>query len=135
MKTYTKLVRDKIPEIIEADGKKYEIEIASKEEYFELLKQKLIEETEEFIEAVKKEDDINMVEELGDILMQVLYHTNLGERSGYFSLEEVLETLNKKLRRRHPHVFDGVEAKSIEEVEILWQEIKAKEMRGKNETR
>ena len=106
-----------------------------KEQTHESLLPYLKEETEEFIEAVKKEDDINMVEELGDILMQVLYHTNLGERSGYFSLEEVLETLNKKLRRRHPHVFDGVEAKSIEEVEILWQEIKAKEMREKNETR
>ncbi|SEK98220.1 tetrapyrrole methylase family protein / MazG family protein [Carnobacterium iners] len=91
----------------------------------------LKEETAEFIEAIEKEDDINMVEELGDILMQVLYHTNLGERSGYFSLEEVLETLNKKLRRRHPHVFDEVEAASIEEVEILWQKIKSEEMRRK----
>lgn len=102
-----------------------------KKQTHESLLPYLKEETAEFIEAVKKEDDINMVEELGDILMQVLYHTNLGERSGYFSLEEVLETLNKKLRRRHPHVFDGVEVKNIEEVETLWQEIKAKEMRGK----
>lgn len=89
----------------------------------------LKEETDEFIEAVEKEDSENMVEELGDILMQVLYHTNLGERSGYFSLEEVIETLNKKLRRRHPHVFDGIEATTAEEVDALWQKIKLEEKR------
>lgn len=89
----------------------------------------LKEETDEFIEAVEKEDSENMVEELGDILMQVLYHTNLGERSGYFSLEEVVETLNKKLRRRHPHVFDGIEATTAEEVDALWQKIKLEEKR------
>lgn len=89
----------------------------------------LKEETDEFIEVVEKEDSENMVEELGDILMQVLYHTNLGERSGYFSLEEVVETLNKKLRRRHPHVFDGIEATTAEEVDALWQKIKLEEKR------
>ncbi|WP_034551457.1 MazG nucleotide pyrophosphohydrolase domain-containing protein [Carnobacterium funditum] len=102
-----------------------------KEQTHESLIPYLKEETAEFIKAVEKEDDTNMVEELGDILMQVLYHTNLGEQSGYFSLEEVLETLNEKLRRRHPHVFDEFEATSIEEVETLWQKIKLKEMRGK----
>ncbi len=81
MKTYTKLVRDKIPEIIEADGKKYEIEIASKEEYFELLKQKLIEETEEFME------DENL-EELADI-MEVL-----------FALAEILEYKEEDLFKK-----------------------------------
>ncbi len=102
-----------------------------KEQTHESLIPYLKEETAEFIKAVENEDDANMVEELGDILMQVLYHTNLGEQSGYFSLEEVLETLNKKLRRRHPHVFDGVEAASTQEVESLWQKIKAEEMERK----
>ena len=71
-----------------------------------------------------------MVEELGDLLMQVLYHTNLGEQSGYFSFEEVVETLNKKLRRRHPHVFDGIKAETAEEVDAIWQKIKAEEKRN-----
>lgn len=102
-----------------------------KEQTHESLIPYLKEETAEFIKAVENEDDENMVEELGDILMQVLYHTNLGEQSGYFSLEEVLETLNKKLRRRHPHVFDEVEAASTQEVESLWQKIKAEEMERK----
>jgi tetrapyrrole methylase family protein/MazG family protein len=92
----------------------------------------LKEETQELIEAFEKEDIDNVVEELGDVLMQVLYHTNLGEKSGWFSLEEVLESINRKLRRRHPHVFDGVEAKTVEEVDALWQQIKAEEKRGKD---
>lgn len=87
----------------------------------------LKEETQELIEAFENEDIDNIVEELGDVLMQVLYHTNLAEKTGYFSLEEVLETINKKLRRRHPHVFDGVEANTIEEVDALWQRIKQEE--------
>lgn len=100
-----------------------------KEQTHESLLPYLQEETAEFIEAVEKEDNENMVEELGDILMQVLYHTSFGERSGYFSLEEVLETVNKKLRRRHPHVFDGIKAETVEEVDALWQKIKAEEKR------
>lgn len=89
----------------------------------------LKEETDELIEAFEKEDIDNVIEELGDILLQILYHTNLAEKTGMFSLEEVLETINKKLRRRHPHVFDGVEARTIEEVDELWQKIKKEEKR------
>ncbi len=90
----------------------------------------LEEELSEFKAAVEDDDIDNMVEELGDLLMQVLYHTNLGEQSGYFSFEEVVETLNKKLRRRHPHVFDGVKAETAEEVDAIWQKIKAEEKRN-----
>lgn len=87
----------------------------------------LKEETEELIVAIENEDDENIIEELGDVLMQVVYQAKLGERIGYYNIEDVLATLNKKLRRRHPHVFDGVEANTPEEVDKLWQEIKAKE--------
>ena len=62
--------------------------------------------------------------------MQIVYNTNFGERSGYFSFEEVIETLNKKLRRRHPHVFDDVKAETPEEVDAIWQKIKAEEKRN-----
>lgn len=87
----------------------------------------LKEEVDEFIEAVENDDIDNMIEELGDILMQVVYQTKLGELEGFFAIEDVLETLNKKIRRRHPHVFDGVEAHTAEEVDRLWQQIKEKE--------
>lgn len=86
MKKYNKLVRDKIPEIIEADGKKCEIEIASKQEHYNLLKQKLIEETEEFLE------DENL-DELADI-MEVLFA--LAENLGYKEVELVNERQKKK---------------------------------------
>ncbi|MEC6747896.1 MazG nucleotide pyrophosphohydrolase domain-containing protein [Marinilactibacillus sp. XAAS-LB27] len=87
----------------------------------------LKEETQELIEAYENDDIDNVIEELGDVLMQILYHTNLAENNGMFSLEEVLDGINRKLRRRHPHVFDGVEANTPEEVDALWQEIKKKE--------
>lgn len=101
-----------------------------KEQDHRTLLRYLEEEVSEFRAAVENDDIDNMVEELGDLLMQVLYHTNFGEQSGYFSFEEVIETLNKKLRRRHPHVFDGVKAETVEEVDAIWQKIKAEEKRN-----
>ncbi|WP_027108006.1 MazG nucleotide pyrophosphohydrolase domain-containing protein [Lacticigenium naphthae] len=91
----------------------------------------LLEETQEFKEAVESEDIENMIEELGDILMQVLYHASIGEKTGYFFMEDIIETLNNKLKRRHPHVFDGITATTPEEVDKLWQEIKRKERKEK----
>lgn len=102
-----------------------------KEQNHETLVAYMEEEVLEFKAAVENDDIDNMVEELGDVLMQVLYHTNFGEQTGYFSFEEVIETLNKKLRRRHPHVFDGVKAETPEEVDAIWQKIKAEE-KGNN---
>ncbi|SFK39214.1 tetrapyrrole methylase family protein / MazG family protein [Marinilactibacillus piezotolerans] len=87
----------------------------------------LKEETNELIQAYEQEDMENVIEELGDVLLQILYHTNLAEKTGQFSLEEVLEAINRKLRRRHPHVFDGISAETVEEVNTIWQEIKKKE--------
>lgn len=92
----------------------------------------LKEEIQELIEAFEKDDSDNIIEELGDVLMLILYHTNLAEKSGLFSFEEVLDGINRKLRRRHPHVFDGVEVNTVEEVEALWQNIKEQE-KGNNE--
>lgn len=92
----------------------------------------LKEETQELIEAFEKEDSENIIEELGDVLLQVLYHTNLAEKSGEFSFEDVLEEINLKLKRRHPHVFGEVSAHTIEEVQQLWESIKEEEKRGKD---
>lgn len=87
----------------------------------------LKEEVDELIQAYEQEDVDNIIEELGDVLLQILYHTNLAEKTGQFTLEEVLEGINRKLRRRHPHVFDGVTANTVEEVNTIWQKIKQKE--------
>lgn len=85
------------------------------------------EELDELKEAYTQEDTENIIEELGDLLMQVLYQAKLAETEDLFTFEDVLETINKKLRRRHPHVFDGVSAKTPAEVDALWQEIKKQE--------
>ncbi|GEK91619.1 MazG nucleotide pyrophosphohydrolase domain-containing protein [Alkalibacterium kapii] len=94
----------------------------------------LKEETEELVEAIKKEDNENWMEELGDVLVQLLYQSGIAEKEGLFTFEDVLETANRKIRRRHPHVFDGVKASTPEEVDALWQRIKAEEKRNSNET-
>lgn len=91
----------------------------------------LQEELDELKEAYANDDIDNVVEEIGDLLMQVLYQTAVGEKEELFSLEEVLSVLNRKIRRRHPHVFDGVEANTPEEVDALWQQIKAEERKDK----
>lgn len=88
------------------------------------------EELDELKEAYANDEIDNVVEELGDLLMQVMYQAAVGENEDLFSLEEILTGINKKIRRRHPHVFDGVEANTPEEVDALWQEIKKREKRG-----
>lgn len=92
------------------------------------------EETEELIEAIEREDIDNWMEELGDVLVQILYQTNAAEKEGLFTFEEVLESVNRKMRRRHPHVFDGMSASTPEEVDAIWQKIKQEEKRLKDET-
>lgn len=87
------------------------------------------EELDELKEAYAEDDIDNVVEELGDLLMQVLYQTAVGEKEDMFSLEEVLAGINQKIRRRHPHVFDGVKAETPEAVDALWQKIKEQEKR------
>ncbi|PJH64282.1 MazG nucleotide pyrophosphohydrolase domain-containing protein, partial [Salmonella enterica] len=62
------------------------------------------EESDEFLEALEAGDLDNMVEELGDVLMQIMYQANLAEKDVFFSIEDVLSAINRKLRRRHPHV-------------------------------
>lgn len=88
------------------------------------------EELDELKVAYANKDLENVVEELGDLLMQIFYQAALGEKTDLFSLEEVLTGLNKKIRRRHPHIFDGVKAETPAEVDALWQEIKKQEKRG-----
>lgn len=95
----------------------------------------LREEIEEVVEAIKEDDPDHVTEELGDLLMHVLYQSNLGEREGSFTLEDVLSEVNKKIRRRHPHVFDNEKATSIEEIEKIWQRVKQEEKKEKEEGR
>lgn len=91
------------------------------------LKKYIIEETHELIEAIEQEDDEGIIEELGDVLLQVFLHAQIGEEDGYFTIDDVLQSIGEKMIRRHPHVFGDVEVENAEDVVQNWQEIKESE--------
>ncbi|MBW8351503.1 nucleoside triphosphate pyrophosphohydrolase [Bacillus sp. IITD106] len=98
-----------------------------KEQTHESLKKYLIEEAYELLDAIDRDDIDNMIEELGDVLLQIMLHAQIGEDEGMFSIEDVIEALSEKMVRRHPHVFGDVQAENSEQVVANWAEIKAKE--------
>ena len=81
--------------------------------------------------AVKKKDWANLQEELGDLLLQVVFHAELARRAGRFDLEDVVRGICDKLVRRHPHVFGGKKLKTAKQVLSQWDEIKRAEKAGK----
>jgi tetrapyrrole methylase family protein / MazG family protein len=98
-----------------------------KEQTHESLKRYLIEETYEVIEAIDQGDIDHLIEELGDVLLQVMLHAQIGEDEGYFSIADVIEGISEKMVRRHPHVFGSVEVENTAEVLQNWEEIKKQE--------
>ena len=97
----------------------------------ESLERFLIEETYEVIEAIETEDDELLIEELGDILLQVGLHAAIAHKDGYFDFYDILSRLNEKLVHRHPHVFGDIEAEETSDVNKIWNAQKEKE--GKTE--
>ena len=100
-----------------------------KKQTHQSLKKYLIEESYELLEAIDQDDIDNMVEELGDVLLQIMLHAQIGEDDGMFAIEDVIESLSKKMIRRHPHVFEDATVKDSEEVIVIWEKIKAAEKR------
>jgi len=96
------------------------------------LRSHLLEEAYELIDAIDALDDDHMVEELGDVLLQVMLHSQIGEDEGYFTIDDVIQGLTEKMIRRHPHVFGDVEVDSEADVLVNWQKIKQTE-KGKTE--
>ncbi|WP_455663014.1 bifunctional methyltransferase/pyrophosphohydrolase YabN [Pradoshia sp.] len=91
------------------------------------LKRFLIEEAYELIDAIDQDDIDNIIEELGDVLLQVMLHAKIGEDDGFFSIDDVIESISEKMVRRHPHVFGDAIAHSPEDVEKTWQQVKKTE--------
>lgn len=91
----------------------------------------VIEEAYELVEAVNLGDIDDIKGELGDVLLQVVFHAHLYQEQGKFDFGDVIETLMTKLIRRHPHVFDKENLKTDEDVKRRWDEIKAEENQGK----
>jgi tetrapyrrole methylase family protein/MazG family protein len=90
------------------------------------IKSSLIEETYEVIEAINKNDNELLCEELGDVLLQVVFHSQMAKEGNAFAFEDVVDGVCKKLVERHPHVFGEVEAATSEQVLKNWEDIKNK---------
>jgi MazG family protein len=93
----------------------------------ESLKPFLLEEAYEVLEALDRHDFNDLKEELGDLLLQIVFHAQLAHEADLFTIEDVLKTINDKLIRRHPHVFGQANVNSEEEQCINWERIKKKE--------
>lgn len=95
------------------------------------LVKNLIEETHELVDAIASEAEGAIEDELGDVLLQVLFHSVISRQEGGFGLEDVAENLRQKLVRRHPHVFGEVTAETPEVVKANWEQIKQTEGKSK----
>lgn len=98
-----------------------------REQSHESLKKYLIEECYEVIEAIDEQDEDKIIEELGDVLLQVVFHAQIGKEEGYFDISDIIKGICTKLIERHPHVFGKVKVGSSDEVLVNWDEIKRKE--------
>lgn len=98
-----------------------------KEQDHESLKKYLIEECYEVLEAIDNENEDELIEELGDVLLQVVFHAQIGKEDGYFNINDVIKGICNKMIERHPHIFGEGNANSSEEVLKNWDEIKKKE--------
>lgn len=95
-----------------------------REQTHQSIKDCLLEETYEFLEAVESGDPEHMREELGDLLLQVVFHAQMASEAGTFDLDGVIHELSDKLVRRHPHVFGTTEVSGSDEVVVNWEAIK-----------
>ena len=93
----------------------------------ESLKDCLLEESQEVLDAIDNKDDDNLCEELGDVLLQVVMHAQIAAEEGRFTMDDVVQGVSEKMVRRHPHVFGGIKVDSVEEGLDLWNAIKAQE--------
>ena len=105
-----------------------------REQGHETLKEPLIEECYELIDAIESGDDAGMCEELGDVLMQVAFHAVIAAEQGRFTARDVTTGVVQKLVYRHPHVFGGVRADSSAEVLANWDKLKMAEKRQRTQT-
>ncbi|MCU0818034.1 MAG: nucleoside triphosphate pyrophosphohydrolase [Beijerinckiaceae bacterium] len=94
---------------------------------FESIAHYTLEEAQEVVDAIRRGDLVDLKEELGDLLLQVVFHARMAEEQGAFAFPDVVEAINRKLIRRHPHVFGDRNAGNPGAVKELWDRIKAEE--------
>ncbi len=103
-----------------------------REQTHQTLRTYLIEEAYEVLEALEGGDDRKLVSELGDLLLQIVFHAQIGAEERRFNIADVVESIHTKLVRRHPHVFGEVPAANSRQVVNNWEEIKAGERKAEN---
>ncbi len=102
----------------------------------ESLKKCLVDETNEVLEAIDNKDTINLCEELGDLLLQVVFHASISSDDDEFTFDDVVQTVSDKMIRRHPHIFGDADVPSTkEESRERWLEIKRQEKMRKEITK
>ncbi len=105
------------------------------EQDFESIKPYTIEEAYEVADAIERKDMDDLCDELGDLLLQVVFHARMAEEAGEFSFGDVVEAITRKMIRRHPHVFARSDADTPDAVKKQWDEIKQAEKRERTERR
>jgi MazG family protein len=106
-----------------------------KEQDFSTIRHYTIEEAYEVADAIERGDFGELRDELGDLLLQPVYHAQMAAEAGRFDIGDVIEAITTKLVRRHPHVFGDVAARAAGEAKGQWERIKAEERAGKAENR
>ena len=105
-----------------------------REQDHQSIRRNFIEETYEVCEAIDEQDTEHLKEELGDVLLQVVFHTQMEKEKGVFDIDDVADGICKKLIYRHPHIFGSVEVGSSEEILRNWDELKRKEKHQETDT-
>lgn len=101
------------------------------EQTFDSIKKHTLEETYEVFDAIERRDWNDLRDELGDLLLQVLFYAQMAADAGHFNIADVAASLNAKLIRRHPHVFGEVDATTSDQVLRNWEQIKLEEKKAK----
>ncbi len=97
------------------------------------LRRYFVEEVYEVLEAIELADPDKLCEELGDVLLQIVFHARIAEECGAFSMQDVVDVVTEKLIRRHPHVFGDITVRDAAEVVVNWDRIKRQEKRGERQ--
>ena len=106
-----------------------------KEQDHKSLRKYVLEEAYEVVDAINQEDDSLIVEELGDLILQIVFHAQIAKEEGRFTFADIANGISEKMIRRHPHVFGAEHCDTPSEVMVTWAQVKAKEKAGSQERR
>jgi MazG family protein len=104
-----------------------------REQSFDSIKPYTLEETYEVLDAIDRRAWPELADELGDFMLQAVFHAQMGAERGLFTIEDALDAINRKLVRRHPHVFGEESARNADDVKRIWSEVKAAEKEARRE--